>query len=450
MHGLGAGPLADILVAGAGPVGLTLAIELLRRNIPVRLVDSADGPFGGSRGKGVQPRTLEIFDMMGLVEDELADSTLYQPMKLHIGPLRIKIKSLGTHHQPTEDRPYPNMVMVAQWRTELALRRRLEQLGGKVEWGIGVDRVEQTADSVTASLTNSEQVQVSYLVGCDGGRSTVRKAIDLKLVGETLDAKAMIVADMELEGLDRRFWHVWPRHRGGPVALAPLPNSNLFQVQASARIAEPTLEDGIKRITGKRPSKIVWQSRFHHQARMVEHYRVGRVFVAGDAAHLHPPSGAQGLNTGIQDAFNLGWKLVAALRSGDEAILATYEAERLPLAAAMLNLTSTLHLDVSTQRGELTNQLSVGYRSSPLAEGAPAGDLYPGDRMPDQRLADGRRLLEVMRHGGATQVARPDGTQILVRPDGYIATISDRRVESYHGFEVVDVQGKWAPNNMIS
>jgi len=436
--------LPDILVVGGGPVGLTLAIELRRRGISVRLIDSAEGPFGGSRGKGIQPRSLEILDMMGAIDDVLADSSLYQLMKLHIGPLRIKAKSLGTSHAATTDRPYPNMVMVAQWRTELALRRRLEELGGAVEYGVGLETLTQSSGEVTARLTNGEQVTAAYLVGCDGGRSPTRKQLGLQLIGSAIDDRTMIVADMEIDGLDRRYWHVWPRRYGGPVAFAPLPNSNLWQLQASEKIADAGLENGVYRLTGKRPGKVVWQSRFRHQARMVERYRVGRVFLAGDAAHIHPPSGAQGLNTGIQDAFNLGWKLVSALRTGDGGILDTYEAERLPIAAEMLNLTSKLLADGSNKRGELTNQLGVGYRSSPLSKGGAIGNLFPGDRMPDERLADGRRLLEVLRTGNAVQILRQDGRKILVRPDGYVAEVIVPDVTSYFGFDVEHVSPEYS------
>jgi hypothetical protein len=173
---------------------------------------------------------------------------------------------------------------------------------------------------------------------------------------------------------------------------------------------------------------------------MVERYRVGRAFLAGDAAHIHPPAGAQGLNTGLQDAWNLGWKLAAAIRMGDDGILDTYQAERLPIAANMLNLTSTLHTQQSTRRGELTNQLSVGYSGGPLARGGPVGGLHPGDRMPNERLADGSNLLSAMRHGGATLLKRSAGPSVLIRPDGYIAEFTDKPVSDYFGVEVIEVK----------
>lgn len=431
--------MIDVLIAGAGPAGLTLAIELLRRGVSVRLVDAAERPFEGSRGKGVQPRSLEIFDMMGIADDLLARSSTYPFLRIHLGPVAFTRGSLGTHHAPTEDRPYPNMVMSPQWVTESILRRQAENLGAVIAYGIGLETLTQETRHVSVVLTNGETVQAAYAVGCDGGRSATRKALGLSLVGKTLDDRTMIVADLEMEDLDRTFWHVWPLHKGGPRSLAPLAGTDLFQLQAPEAIAAAGLEKGVRQTTGKRVKRIAWQSRFQHQSRMVERYRVGRAFLAGDAAHIHPPSGAQGLNTGLQDAWNLGWKLASAIRTGDDAILDSYEAERLPVAARMLDLTKTLHVQASTQRGELTNQLSLGYRDGPLARGEPQGDLFPGDRMPDRRLADGRRLLEAMRHGGATQVVRRNGHHVLVRPDGYIAEFTEVPVKAYHGLEVVPV-----------
>ena len=431
--------MSDILIVGAGPVGVTLAIELLRRNISVRLIDLAEEPLKGSRGKGIQPRTLESFDMMDVVDEILQSSDCYPFLKIHLGPFSFNRGSLGTHHIPTRERPYPNLRMIPQWRTEEILRARLTALGGSIERGLGLESIKQSDRKVTVTLTDGRIVTTDFVVGCDGGRSRTRKALGLELRGETLDDRTMIVADLEMEGLDPAHWHVWPLHRGGVRSLAPLPGTNLFQLQAPERIAANGLEDGVYRTTGKRVKKVAWQSRFRHQLRMVDKYRVGRVFLAGDAAHIHPPSGGQGLNTGIQDAMNLGWKLASAVRTGDDSILDSYEAERLPVAAAMLNLTKTLHVQKSIQRGELTNQLGLSYSGGPLAQSQPSGSFSPGDRMPDMLLSDGRRLFEAMRHGGATQVKLANGDPILVRPDGYIAGNGTANISSYYGHDVDQV-----------
>jgi 2-polyprenyl-6-methoxyphenol hydroxylase-like FAD-dependent oxidoreductase len=425
--------MLDVLIAGAGPTGLTLAIELVRRGVAVRLIDSANEPFRGSRGKGLQPRTLEIFDLMGVIKPIVEAGALYPYMRLHFGPFSFKIGSLGTHHVPDEKRPYPNLWMVPQWRTEEILRSHLATLGGAVEAGVGLESLTQDERSVMATLSTGETVRAAYLVGCDGGRSTTRKAVGLTLHGNDLDHKTMIVADLEIEGLDRRTWHVWPMNWGGARSLCPLPNTNLFQLQAPATIDIDGLEAGILRTTGQRVTKIAWQSRFKHQTRMVDRYRIGRVLLAGDAAHIHPPSGAQGLNTGIQDAWNLGWKLAWMVRGGDQSVLDSYEQERLPVAAAVLNLAKKLHVAKSLKRGDLTNQLTLNYRDSPLSTGAPLSGLSPGDRMVNRLLPDGSRVFDALRHGGASQFASRSGQFILVRPDGYVASITQTKLETYAG-----------------
>lgn len=421
----------DVLIAGAGPTGLTLAIELVRRNISVRIIDLASEPFQGSRGKGLQPRTLEIFDLLGIIAPVLAAGALYPFLRIHLGPFAFNAGSLGTHHEARVERPYPNLLMVPQARTEQILRDHLSKLGCETEFGAGFAGMEQDDQGVGITLLDGETVRVRYLIGCDGGRSAVRKALGLVLHGADIDKKTMIVADLEIDDLDRSYWHVWPLNRAGPVSLSPLPHTKLFQLQAPASMGRDTLEESVHRRTGQRIKEIVWQSTFKHQSRMVDRYRVGRVLLAGDAAHIHPPSGAQGLNTGVQDAWNLGWKLASVIKGGDVALLDSYEAERLPVAANVLNLTKTLHVAKSRTRGDLTNQLSLSYDESPLSDGTAWGALHPGDRMPDKILPDGRRVFDVFRSGGPVQFVCRDGTHILVRPDGYVGSITQTATRDY-------------------
>ena len=222
------------------------------------------------------------------------------------------------------------------------MRERLRALGGHVEFGKALTTFRQDECGVEATLSTGETVRADFLVGCDGGHSTVRKVLGLQLEGEAIDETPMLVADVEVEGLDRRDWHIWPLTGGLPVGLCPLPGTALFQLTAKAESIGPDIESAVHRATGHRIARVRWSSIYRPAVRMVNRFRVGRVFLAGDAAHVHPPTGGQGLNTGVQDAYNLGWKLAHVLRGGPDSLLDTYEAERLPIAAAVLGLSKRL------------------------------------------------------------------------------------------------------------
>ena len=430
-----------VLIAGAGPTGLTLALDLLRRKIPCRLIDAAETPFTGSRGKGIQPRTLEIFDDLGIIEPILAAGGLYPRLRIHLGPLSIRVGSLGSSKPPTVSTPYPNLWMVPQSRTETILRERLEALGGRVEFNTAIVSFRQDQDGVDVTLSTGETVRVDFLIGCDGGRSTVRKMLGLKLEGETIDEKPMLVADVEIDGLTRQDWHIWPFVKGGAIGLCPLPNTQLFQLTARAETIGTNVEGVVHRATGQRIGRVVWHSIYKPAVRMVNRYRVGRVFLAGDAAHVHPPAGGQGLNTGVQDAYNLGWKLAHVMRGGPDSLLDSYESERLPIAAAVLGLSKHLQQKRSIKRRELTDQLGLHYRDSSLSSGDAVGVLHPGDRMPDTLLADGGRLFDHMRGPHATDFATIKGPRILIRPDGYIAHIGEEQFREYAGEPTKTVTG---------
>ena len=236
-----------------------------------------------------------------------------------------------------------------------------------------------------------------YLVGSDGGRSFVRQALDVSFPGKTLGARA-VVADVMLTGLERDAWHRFNgRSTAGQLSLCPLAGTELFQLQTpiplegdvdlsaqglTAMVAERTRRDDI------RISSVSWASAYNINARLADRYRVGRVFLAGDAAHIHPPTGGQGLNTSVQDAYNLGWKLAAVLAGAPDALLDTYEEERRPIAAEMLGLATKL-LDAAKRgdlrRGREVQQLDLGYPESSLTLEKPArsAGIRAGDRAPD-------------------------------------------------------------------
>ena len=422
-----------VLIAGAGPTGLTLALDLARRGIRMRLIEASSTPFEGSRGKGLQPRTLEIFEDLGVIQPILAAGAIYPKFRIHFGPCSLRAGSLGSSKQPTESVPYPNIWMVPQARTEAILRERLRALGLEVEFGKSLDTFTQNEHGVEATLSTGETVHAEFLVGCDGGHSTVRRTLGLRLEGEAIDEKPVLIADLEIAGLDRRDWHIWPFAKGGAIGLCPLPNTPLFQFTAKAEAAARGIEDLVRCVTGHPVERVAWKSIYRPSARMVDRYRVGRVFLAGDAAHVHPPSGGQGLNTGVQDANNLGWKLAHVARGGPDSLLDTYESERLPIAAAVLGLSKRLLKTRSLKRGDRTDQLALHYRSSPLSSGVTLGNLHPGDRMPDARLDDGSRLFDHLRGSHATELVTPEGARILVRPDGYVAHIGSTHLAEYAG-----------------
>ncbi len=361
----------NVLIVGSGPTGLTMGVDLLRRGIHCRLIEAAERPFTGSRGKGIQPRTLEIFEDLGVIDSILTAGGLYPRLRLHLGLFSIRAGSLGSSRPPTVSTPYPNLWMVPQSRTEAILRERFHALGGQVEFATALVNLRQDERGIEASLSNGENLRADFLVGCDGGHSTVRKALGLALEGATIEEKPLLVADVEVEGLSRQDWHIWPLSKGGAIGLCPLPNTSLFQLTAKSEGVGTDVESVVHRSTGHRIERVAWRSIYRPAVRMVNRYRVGRVFLAGDAAHVHPPAGGQGLNTGVQDAYNLGWKLAYVMHGGPESLLDSYESERLPVAAAVLGLSKRLHQKRSMKRGAITDQLGLHYRSCAFLPASP-------------------------------------------------------------------------------
>ena len=481
----------DVLVVGAGPTGLTLAYDLARRGVAVRIVDQAPGFPQGSRGKGLTPRSLEVFDDLGMAEELLRHGTTHLPHRTYRGADVVAEIDPEADRVATPDIPYPTGLMIPQWRVERTLRERLADAGVAVELGAGPSAISQDADGVTATVGGT-RIRARYLAGCDGGRSTVRKQVGLRLHGETPDIQLMAVGDVEVDGLGRDAWHQWLTRDGG-IMLCPLPGTDAFQVQASHELApdgtplEPTLAtfqqtfDRIAGIPGVRLRNLTWHSSYRVNVRMVDRLRVDRVFLAGDAAHVHPIAGGLGMNTGIQDAYNLGWKLGLVLAgTATPDLLDTYNEERLPVARRLLDITSeTLDAVLAAIREssggmdavaspELT-QLRLGYRWSRLSRNSTSRSdgPRPGDRAPDAPCRDPftgapKRLFDLFRGphftllglgercaaaltgpgsdivqpfligpGGliddAGQVAHAYGRDalVLVRPDGYIGLITD-------------------------
>ncbi|GIF21151.1 3-(3-hydroxyphenyl)propionate hydroxylase [Paractinoplanes tereljensis] len=447
------------MIAGAGPTGLTLARELQRRGVPFRIVEKETTPFTGSRGKGLQPRTQEILDDLGLITDFRKYGGDYPELLIHLPGGASMRQRMDELHDPTPQVPYPNLLMVPQWRTSSLLAD-----GVPIEYGTGLTSFTQDEAGVHVTLDTGETVTCRYLVGADGGRSTVRQQLGVPFEGETHETERLLIADVRIDGLDRDNWHIWPGAdaRSFRLGLCPLPGTDDFQLTAPP--TDQSVEDLVASVD---PSLTVthigWTSHFRANIRMVARYRVGNVFLAGDAAHVHSPAGGQGLNTGIQDAWNLGWKLAV----GDDQLLQTYETERLPVAAGVLGISTRLHQrhvdgedDAMRRDDPVLRQLSLTYRGGPLAaeHRATPGPVRAGDRAPDGLLPDGRRVFDLLRGPHATllafgwdgdlpfdpahRISDPETikayavrepTLFLVRPDGYLgcATTDPADITAY-------------------
>lgn len=474
---------ADVLICGAGASGLTLAIELARRGVSFRLIEKMEEPFRGSRGKGIQPRTQEIFEDLGILDKVVAAGGIYPPMREYREDGSYAEKDIGERSDPTPAEPFHIALMIPQFLTERILRERLAELGHRVEFARELIGFAQNEDGVTARLAGpngEEAVRARYLVGADGGRSFVRGALGVDFPGKTLGVRA-IVADVVLTGLDRDAWHQFNNgDMQRMVSICPLAGTDLFQIQAPIPLDGETdlSAEGLGRIIGERTGcnevqlhSVAWASAYAMNARLADRYRVDRVFLVGDAAHIHPPSGGQGLNTSVQDAYNLGWKLAAALGGADDRLLDTYEAERRPVAEAVLGLSSRL-LDTQKQgemrRGREVHQLDIGYPGSPLSKELPerSDGLRAGNRAPDApitgaagqpsrlfQLFQGPHWTLLVQGAGREAIAPRPGLHVhyigqhgdvidagghirnayslapgecaLIRPDGYVGVIFD-------------------------
>jgi 2-polyprenyl-6-methoxyphenol hydroxylase-like FAD-dependent oxidoreductase len=388
----------DVIICGAGPAGLTLAIDLARRGIEFLLIDKAPQPFIGSRGKGIQPRSQEVFEDLGVLDRIVASGRRYPVQRLHTdsGPVD---KAAVVLPDPTPDEPYQIPLLIPQFRTESRLRERLAELGHAPRYDRHLVGLDQDAHGVSARIAGPDgerTVRAAYLVGADGGSSFVRKALDIPFPGKTLGVRA-IVADVLVDGLSFDAWHHWRQGTPAQLSLCPLYGTDMFQFQGPVPfdVDVDTSAEGLTALFGDRTGRddvviraVSWASVFTMNARLAERYRQGRAFLVGDAAHCHPPTGGQGLNTSIQDAYNLGWKLAAVLGGAAESLLSTYERERRPVAEAVLGLSEKLleaAKNRNTLRGREVSQLDLGYLDSALAVASPERDkgVLAGDRAPD-------------------------------------------------------------------
>ncbi|MEU9304453.1 FAD-dependent oxidoreductase [Streptomyces sp. NPDC048269] len=345
---------ATVLVVGAGPVGLTAAHELARRGVRVRLVDAAPGPARTSRAVAVHPRTLETFDQMGVAGPVLASGRHNKAFTMYAGGRRLVRLEADYSTMPTR---FPFTVVIEQTRTEELLREACGRLGVTVEWDVRLTGFSQDADGVRARLEHgdghAEEYRAAWLAGCDGGHSTVRKELGLPLIGESSETWELADAQVSMDlPPDTIYWV----HTGGQaLMMVPYQREGHWRLLDTAPVARPgtagpaqaresaarfaeRLSAGLGREV--RVGEPEWSSVFTFQQRMVPAMHEGRVFVAGDAAHVHSPASGQGMNTGIQEAYNLAWKLAMVARGqAGRPLLATYGQERVPVGRRLLGST---------------------------------------------------------------------------------------------------------------
>jgi 3-(3-hydroxy-phenyl)propionate hydroxylase len=420
----------DVLIAGAGPVGKTIAAELARYGVQHRIVDKASGPKDISKAMILHARTQEVQELMGVLPLSQAQAKPMVQLQMHAYGKRIA--SVHAH----VDSPHPSPLILGQDRTERILETHLNRLGGHVDWNTELVGFDQDGAGVTATLHSPEgqeqTVRARYLVGCEGSNSVVRKTLGLSFEGGRYEGEQFIQADCKIR---------WTMPAGvsylyltsdGYLMVIEMPDDivRIFislpdkpeAVQkaltqeagdAQDKSNAPTVEEirsNLIRLTGVEAelSDPVWLARYRTSHRYTDRFREGNVFVAGDAAHVHVPLGGQGMNTGIQDGFNLAWKLAYVLKGyARPELLDTYNAERHPVAKALIEgtdkgYTTILHPTELAQalvrqfgpfllaqravQSKLMNvleEINVAYRDTPLAEdhggshGPAAGELAP-------------------------------------------------------------------------
>jgi 2-polyprenyl-6-methoxyphenol hydroxylase-like FAD-dependent oxidoreductase len=461
----------DVLIVGAGPVGLFLANECARRGLRWRLIEMRSAQSEHSKALAIMPRTLEIFDMAGVVSPflEVANRVTAAAIVTHG-------RQLARMQFTPEDSPYSFIAMVPQDVTERLLAEELKRKGGAVEYETAFVSAVQHDDHVSTTLDQKGQhmeVKAKFVAGCDGAHSTVRHLLDLPFEGAQYDAM-FLLADVETnETLPANEMQLCP-NESGPLAIFPM-SSTRRRIVATVETAEgeaPSLDLVRKMLVERAPSGIearslLWSSYFRIHHRQVAHLRVGRMCIAGDAAHIHSPFGAQGMNTGLQDVWNLGWKLDLSVRGhGSEQLLESYSAERRPVIKHVIDVTHFMTKAMGTPSKlaqavrntvipvvsrlapfqhafvQTLSELGVAYGGSPIVEGA-------GKRYFDDSVRGGNGILsrflivvgndaEPSTTESAKQLSKsfadilefrlgPGQGITLVRPDGYIAYAASSR-----------------------
>lgn len=455
----------DTIVVGGGPTGLMLAAELRLRGARVVVLERDAAPTPYVRSLGLHARSIELMDQRGLLDDFLALGTQY--------PLGGQFAGISEPPPGGLDTSHPYVLGIPQPTTDRLLAEHAVRLGADLRRGCEVVGVSQDEHGVTAELADGRALPARYLVGCDGGRSTVRRLLGVAFPGEASRVDTLL-GEMEVGVPAEQVAAVVAEVRKTQLrfGLGPL-GDRAYRVVVPAegvaddRSAPPTLDEFARQLRAVAGTDFgvhspTWLSRFGDATRLAETYRVGRVLLAGDAAHVHPPTGGQGLNLGIQDAFNLGWKLAAEIDGwAPQGLLDSYHQERHPVAADVLDSTrAQMHL-LSVEPGPqavrrlLSELMGLEAVNRHLAEKVAAlsvrydlGGEHPlvGRRLRDLQLEDGR-LYELLRRGRGLLLDRTgrlsvqgwadrvdrvvdrgealDVPAALLRPDGHVAWVGE-------------------------
>ncbi|MFE5588316.1 rifampin monooxygenase [Kitasatospora sp. NPDC056531] len=460
--------MIDVIVVGGGPTGLMLASELRLHDVRVVVLERLTEPTDQSRGQGLHVRSVEMMDQRGLLERFLAVSGKFSVGGFFGGVYKPWPESVDTAH--------PYGLTTPQPVTEQLLNEHALELGTDIRRGQEVVGLSQDEDGVSVELADGTRLRSRYLVGCDGGRSTVRKLLGVGFPGEPSKVDTLL-GQLSLTEDPATVEAVVTEVRRTQMLFGAIPQGDgVYRVIVPAeavvedRATAPTLEEFRQRLRAVAGTDFGahsprWLSRFGDATRQAERYRVGRAFLAGDAAHIHPPTGGQGLNLGIQDAYNLGWKLAAEIQGWAPAdLLDSYHTERHPVGARVLENTRAQMTLLGTGSGpaalrELLSKLADfeevnRYMTEMVTAFGVRYELGEGHELLGRRLRDVRlkqgRLYELMRGGRGLLLDRTGGRlavpgwadrvdhvvdateeldvpAVLLRPDGYVAWVGEDR-----------------------